>query len=296
MKELLRLYTGTITLEDDIIMKQKILFAFLVYLMLFGLSGCIMIKNNNPNDTNYDLEDSSLVDNTTTIESTDIFVFERKPDIYKEYSDMLSHFENIINVSITEPYEYALENGFLDYPDSELSYNWSCMIIEAMYATAKAEPTMFGYILQDINSDEIEELFIVRENNTILASFTLYEEKIYLLDAYWSKHKCIVSENLNLLVKDSIGAEAEYKVQKLEKNSINLTTIKEFGMDYVQNDGILLEYYCFESLNGDRVPITEGRLLELKSEYPFENIWDKKQRDGSITKTVDGTMSSDSDS
>lgn len=139
-------------------------------------------------------------------------------------------------------------------------YRWSCSVAELPSIDSTIES--FGYILTDINSDGCPELFWVRDDHTVLAVFTVYNNRVILLDAFWARYCCVVTDDGMLYTRASGGASIiEYEIKELSADA-TLTTKAGFSM---YNDE-LTEY-----IDGEYVPIDNSRFDQLLIEYPFEN-------------------------
>ena len=114
------------------------------------------------------------------------------------------------------------------------------MIIDAKSELKENTPEDFGIILKDINNDNIDELFLVRNDHNILAIFTLIDNSPKLLDAFWSKYKAVMLDNIQIYTLNSSSANTfEYSIKKLNNDGDELIITKSFGCDngtyYTQN-------------------------------------------------------------
>ena len=161
--------------------------------------------------------------------------------------------------------EIPLSDGLKEALNSDLAYNWHCMLVEMVWSDAGevTEKEAYGYVLQDINGDGSPELFWVRSDGFILAVFTIVDGAPRLVDAFWPRYRAVVTPSGELYTRSSGGAMyIEYYIRSLAPGSAELTNVVEFGLE----DG---KYY--EVVDGQRKTVTEARFQELLTEKPFAN-------------------------
>ena len=96
----------------------------------------------------------------------------------------------------------------------------------------------FGYALRDINADGTPELFILSkdngsENSVINALYTIQSGKTLLVDAYWSRNICELSENGTIYINGSSGADdSGYASFLLNSETGELELIETFDSSY----------------------------------------------------------------
>ncbi|MBQ6714348.1 MAG: hypothetical protein IJN15_02225 [Clostridia bacterium] len=185
--------------------------------------------------------------NKTTIDSdintsrpTEAIEFKIKENLVDNaYDEIISIYETIVGVWRSDwgeegypNFTIAYESNSLPRPNGAEFFEWSSMVIEAKYP----KNLDYGIIFDDINGDGIQELFWVRKDYTILAIFTICDDKPILLEVFWPKHKCSILDNGDLLITDSVGHDGiVYTIMELNKNSNKLTVLRTFG--YERNCG-----------------------------------------------------------
>lgn len=180
---------------------------------------------------------------------------------YSPYSQILQDFSDTVEKLLSESSENEFNSSNFIFPDTTLTYEWGSMLIDAKEGLSNPTKASFGYILKDINADKIPELFLVRDDYTILAIFTLSDNKPYLLGAFWSRQKAVVLDSYELYVMRSGGAQDfEYTIEELNENN-QLSVIRKFGSDGGS-------YY--EEVNDNIVTITKTGFDELMSVHTFE--------------------------
>ncbi len=187
------------------------------------------------------------------------------------YDSIIEDYQNIVSFRTLDDFEYFWNYGeFIEISDpllsaltvsgSDLDYRWSNMIVEMPSPDSAIDS--FGYILADINNDGTPELFWVRDDHSVLAVFTVFEDKIILLDAFWSRYPCVITDEGALYTMGSGGASViDYNIRALSDSGM-LTTKVGFSM-YNENYS--------EFINGEMISVSRSRFDKLIIEYPFEN-------------------------
>ena len=158
-----------------------------------------------------------------------------------EYDELIQNYNNLISVRLSEEFENAFNNNdnFLDHislqymqKGTQLYENWNNMIVEMKSNDDNKE--VFNYYFVDLNKDGILEAILQKNNKTILAIFTLVNEKVCLLDAFWSRYKCnIIDENIYII--SSCGVTTDFFVKNVESNSSELKKIQEYSVEETEN-------------------------------------------------------------
>ncbi len=260
-------------------MKRIISLIFVLSILIFA--GCAesniqsdtgMITNNSENDTGNSADkqtEKQEIKIPENIDSSSSAII-TSPELPAVYETVVNDLRTIVEYRISENFESDHNNGI--YPDvsrwlkdeleNDDDIEWSNMLVEMPGYPAEMSMDSYGYILKDINGDGILELFFVRKDHTVLAVFTADEDEADLLDVFWSRYKCVITDKNEIYTLGSGGeSHTDYSVKKLDFYDDDFTVIKSFGND----DG----YY--ETVNGKRESIDEKRFDELIREYPFEN-------------------------
>lgn len=191
------------------------------------------------------------------------------------YAEVLQDYETIVHFRLSDTFEEnwnndcfptistALTVAIQENPDVE----WSNTIVEMTTGLDKPTISSFGYIFRDINNDDFPELFLVREDYAIIAIFTNKNGKLVLLDTFWPKYECIITNEEELYIRTSGGATyTDYTIQALTAQG-NLLKTKQFGFEEISAEGKPLYY---EVVNDVKQPIGEDHFDELLRENPFE--------------------------
>jgi len=202
----------------------------------------------------------------------------------KVYEETLADYERIVAFRLSSQFEEDYDNGVFpelndnlekdiaiadqQFPASDLSYRWHCMLVDMPSGIDAPTVRSYQYVLKDINGDGTHELFWVKENTEILAVFTADSAGATLLDAYWPRYCCTLTDSGQLCTVATSGADRiSYRVQQLSKDSVQLITELEFGLDGVDTETKEVIYY--QLIDGSKEPITEMRFQELVAAYPF---------------------------
>ena len=197
------------------------------------------------------------------------------------YYDVIKDYKYIVSLRFSEKFESTwnddgtieLSNTLTEALESaDKYYQWSCMIIEMPFGITDATKEDFGYVLFDINNDEVPELFWVANDHTVLAVFTYYDNHVKLLDAFWPRYDCVITDDGSLYTNGSGGAwDNSFEIKSLTSDAEFATKVS-FGM-YTTTTDADVKYY--EWIYDEKVSISEERFNELLVEYPFEqsDMW-----------------------
>lgn len=259
---------------------KKILVCLLAFCMLTALFSCG--KEKTPTE-----------DVKKTVEERETDVSEKEETFSKEtapaekaweraYEELRGDLKKLIGFNAKEPlsenwYAELAKGGFSDtaksiaaeYSEEDFIARFSGAMTEFFGSEEKKSPERFGCIEFDLNQDGTPELFWVREDHSILAVFTYWENKAVLLDAFWSRYEGFVSEKGELYGWGSSG-DRDHRCSIYELNSQGeLESVKSFssGTDFF-GDPTKVNY--FETTGSQRQSIPSSRFEELSKEYPKE--------------------------
>ena len=191
------------------------------------------------------------------------------------YDEVLQDYETIVRFRLADTFEENWNNDCLPTISTALTVaiqenpdvEWPNTIVEMTSGLDAPTLSSFGYILKDMNNDDFPELFLVREDYAIIAIFTNKNGKLVLLDTFWPKHECIITNEEELFIRTSSGATyTDYTIQALTVQG-NLLKTKQFGFEEISAEGEPLYY---EVVNDVKQPVGEDRFGELLRENPFE--------------------------
>lgn len=181
------------------------------------------------------------------------------PSSTEAYAPVLDKYREIAQI-MTSDRQAGVYDGtvVLPCPDGVEFDGWSSGIVEwrSVYDS-------YGYILKDINADDIPELFWVQEGYNILLAFTISNGEPVGLFSSRPRDEVIVLDSGKLLNHQSGGADTDlYAVLDLAPNGDRLVVEEAVYHDWHTNDAgeAVQEYYRCS---------WEGTLdnLDLEGEY-----------------------------
>jgi len=189
-----------------------------------------------------------------------------------DYNELLSGYSDFNNAVKENRFQESYENtnlAFYSAINSDKSYEWSSMLIEAngRYQRHKENsPIYFTNSTVDINGDGTNELILSFSDGTLLAVFTMRDGQAVLLDAYWPRYKGAISDN-KLYAFSSGGVDNySYKTEQLSESG-NLNTIESVG--YTNGEYTHLK-------NDEQKSITKAEFEEIVAGYQtvIGSAWD----------------------
>ena len=237
---------------------------FLLIIIIFLFVGC---TNNNAIDNNLNNTNNTNNTNNNVLPSQ---IYNKTNDIPQSYNMLIEDFKNIVDlrlsVNFDETYNNdinfdAIESKYVAN-NSDISYRWNCMIIEMITSIDKIEDTFFSYYFIDLNNDGIEEGIWLKNDKTILAVFSIVDDKVCLLDAFWPRYSCNIKDGKLYIISSDGAYYISYFVKQVQSQNINLETIYEFGTEESSQN---ISYYHIN--NNVKEIITEDYFNELKSNF-----------------------------
>ena len=259
----------------------------LILAIICAASTVVMMQGCDFSDTVKDTvpDETTVQDKDEVTTKADKEPEKEKPySLPREYEPVIENYKKIVEMRLSEKFEENWNNGlyrntYEGYYDDEIMGDFDIMITEMLPYADDITSSSYGYVLKDINEDEVPELFWVSSDlSTIFAVFTLSGMDVQLLDAFCSRYKCCVTDNGELYTLSSSGADVvSYHIRKLEPHSAELISVKEFGSDKEYIPGQEEKQFFYEAENYGADYIAEDRYEELLAEHPFENAesWKK---------------------
>ncbi len=187
------------------------------------------------------------------------------------YDDLIKDFKKIVEYQPTEIFDdnwdkLNLSSTFMNMNNrAKFSYELGNMADEVTYWDDGTVDD-YGYILYNLDDDGIPELFWVRDDHTILAVFTCKNNSVYVLDAFWSRYRCYISQDEKLYTQGS-GGYADHQLRVYKLNGTELET--EYLLESSLNFDSSIDYY--EYINGQQKRISETEFYNLLKLYSDEN-------------------------
>lgn len=203
---------------------------------------------------------------------------------YSYYADILTDYRKVIAFRLSDTFEFDWNSGksiglseklteaVSDEVEVRPTYSlnigakWSNMIVDMTNSVDAPAQSSFGYILKDINCDTIPELFWIRNDGIVLAVFTVNDNNIVLLDAFWSRYKCVITDSNEIYTIYQDGVFSSHDIRKLSVDG-KLIYVKAFGIEGGSAETGTVYY---EVTDGAKIFIDEPRFSVLQSKYPFE--------------------------
>ena len=199
-----------------------------------------------------------ITDDTSSADSTDDASSETESenDGAQVYSEVLTGYKKVVDSIVAGTFD--MEAALADFPclNESISYKWSSMLGELQMSTEK-----LGYALYDIDKDGNDELFLINSDYVISAIFTVNDDKVQLLDAYWARYTAKLCDDNTVFTSGSSGASNfETVVYKLSEGSF--VDVASFGCD----DGNF-----FMISDGEHVEITRQEYADKADSYKSIN-------------------------
>ncbi len=182
----------------------------------------------------------------------------------ESYEDILEGFREYATYIINDDVQTACDEGVFvpSFIDETNVYRWGCMQAELSiwhYRSIPKEQGSFGYALEDLNGDGSDELILLLIDYSVLAIFTTVGGEVRLVDAYWPRHDCMISDDGTLYTLSSGGAANWVsRIEYISPESGELEVLEECGCDG-QNG-----YYTV--VDGEFCYVED--ITELGGEYP----------------------------
>lgn len=145
--------------------------------------------------------------------------------------------------------------SYLLYPD-KLNYN-------------ELDKGACGFAKKDLNGDTIDELVLLNYDYTVVAIFSLYEDRPILLQSFSNRSHCAIDEKGYIHVSGNSGARySSQTIYKIATGGGHLETLYEFGLDGSEwADGMERTKYYYKTENGDKQYISEGKYNTISGKY-----------------------------
>ena len=237
---------------------KRIFIIILSFLFLLSLFGCSANQEKNTK-TLGTVSNSETLNENTTEEYSSVTLPSEMPE---EYAPVLARYQEIALI-MTSDEVAGVYDGTIELPcptGVEFS-EWNSGILEWGSVHDR-----YGYIVKDINGDDVPELFWVQEGYQILLAFTISDGEAVGLFSSRPKERINVLDSGKLLKHVSGGADTGmYTVLELPPNSDRLVVEKVVSYDcYIDDAGTEVQEYSQFSWDGTLdYPDLRGKVVSL---------------------------------
>ena len=193
-----------------------------------------------------------------------------------EYARIISFYREFLlslkdNNSDTQEAVYEL----YDKISSELSIEPGTFSTQEDYglwsSCVEARHSNLGYALRDINNDGIPELFIISEEYSIHAIYSLYEGAPVLIGGFWPRHSCAVDDTGILYIWSSGGA-GDWNISSnlFVPGNAELQLIEMVGVESFdeQTNEVLPSLRYYRVVDGNKTTISQEEFESAYDVFP----------------------------
>ena len=190
------------------------------------------------------------------------------PEWFTDYASILDEYRRFADYSIEGGAAYVFANRVFDTPSFDLAYHWDCMIIEANIWSYRGFPKTreaYGYALKDLNGNGSPELILLLEDFTVLAVFSMTDGKPNILDAFWPRYSCAITDQGELITHGSSAAAYWADcIWQVSQDDGELILIEEHGLNGMDN--------WYKVVDGEKQSIKQSDFDEFCNMYPSPNV------------------------
>lgn len=164
-----------------------------------------------------------------------------------DYSDVIAEYCEFI-----QSYDYDTETGDIYYSAGKYTDDF-LVIIEALNANLSQgfDKDSFGYVLKDINSDGISELFLADSSEKgyyVLVIYSFSEGRPVCLKKFWSRSRCVLIDDDGIIYHWGSGgaAHSSRSAFRVAEGGGSLITVDSIYKTYEEHDRKLHYYYFVE--------------------------------------------------
>lgn len=214
-------------------------------------------------------EDSS---NSGTTEDTELLI---SAD-FASYDSIITTYRKIVETCLY--YEILNEEDYFTFPNEEaralydeIFFSTLTLFPSSSNVTITERYNRFGYTVQDLNKDGIDELILRLDDHTVIAVFTMANGKPILLGNFWNRHRCWIDTEGLLHISGSNSAwNSVWHIYRISDQTGNLILLEEGGTDgYDEASGTTLFY---KLVNNEKVYITEEEYDIWYDSLPYQTF------------------------
>ena len=227
-------------------------------LLLVGILVLSLVACDSKKETETPTNDTGLVDEFKSI----IDMYEEIVYIHKMYNP-------------SDSYEKFSDN---------FSQEWYDEIFSATLI-GDVSKNLYGYALTDLNADNRLEMVLLLEDYTIIAIFSIVDEKPFLISDFHHRRSCWLDKDKTIHISGSNGADDwTYSEYKLSSNGTELILLFEYGCEGYDNISNKKIYYMISDSN--KIYIDEHKITDLHQAKPYLSLSEaakNTERDASLT-------------
>ncbi len=199
--------------------------------------------SNSDNNTSQDTDDADITKQSFASYNGIIQLYKTLPEICFEYDD----FNKIVE-------EYADDFNF----QNETEYTWLSSLLKSTRSLHPENSCISrGYSIGDINGDGVDELILLHEDYTLVAIFSLSNEKPVLLQNFLWLDRVGVIDTEGMIHTYDHGVSSG--VYKISENCNTLELIAKIKSEHNENDDT---WSYYEYLNGEKVSISRDQYYD----------------------------------
>ncbi len=180
---------------------------------------------------------------------------------FASYDSIIATYRKIVETRLY--YESINEEDYFIFPNEEAKALYQeifsstlTLFPSSSNGTVQERYNRFGYTVQDLNKDGIDELILRLDDHTVIAIFSMVGGKPILLGNFWNRHRCWIDTEGLLHISGSNSAwNSVWHIYRISDQTGNLILLEEGGTDgYDEASGTTLFY---KLVNNEKVYVTE---------------------------------------
>ena len=243
-------------------MKKRIFAILLSALLITNTTAC----NSTSNNENLDPDELCLEDkaeNSKQALTVDFHTYDSIISTYRKIVELCPRYEILdeddyfifTNATSHDLYEKIFASTLLLYPRDDLGINGNCY-------------HKFGYAIQDLNNDGVDELILRLDDHQVIAIFSMVNDSPILLDNYWNRNRCWIDPNGYMHVHGNNGADNSVNyIYRITDKTGELILLEEYGTDgYDRTNG---ETVFYKLVDNEKICITQEKYNTWVENLPY---------------------------
>ena len=199
---------------------------------------------------------------------------------------LVDEFKSIIDMYKEIVYIHKMYNPSDSYEkfSDNFSQEWYDEIFSATLI-GDVSKNCYGYAFADLNADNRLEMVLLLEDYTVIAIFSIVDEKPFLIRDFHHRRSCWLDKDKTIHISGSSGAvDWKYSEYKLSSNGAELILLFEYGCEGYDNVSNKSIYYMISDSN--KIQIDEDKITELRQAKPYLSLSEaakSTERDAGLT-------------